>query len=315
MTTLNHKKDNQNTVKPLINPILDSSTDVIEPFSKFKNSIDLDIKPVSSNFSINKTKKPFNVWSFALTLLGNLILISALSILILKLFVFQQVEVDGLSMYPNFNDHDYLLMNSIDKNFGRGQVVALYANDKFAYRATHELNPYDSYMARFDCGNPCNAKFFLKRIVGLPGEEIEVANGDVIIYNKENPSGAVLKEDYIPQSTKDSMKRTNYHFAKTRVPDGKFFVMGDNRTNSTDSRVIGAIADYAIFGKQVVRLGNFVNHKTDAVKPGANDLEIFITNFKNNIWNPFESYKPFDLPKFDFTPVPEEDKPLLTRNQ
>ena len=293
MTTINLKKDNNIEPKPLINPILDSSPSILEPFSKFKNSIEPALKPVSENFSIDKakSKKKFSVWGLALTILGNSILVLALLMLVLKLFVFQQVEVDGLSMYPNFNDRDYLMMNSIDKNFERGQVVALYSNDKFAYRATHELNPYDAYMARFDCGNPCNAKFFLKRIIGLPGEELEVANGDVIIYNQQNPAGAILKEDYIPQSTKDKMKNINYHFAKVRVPEGKFFVMGDNRTNSTDSRVIGTIADYAIFGKQIVRIGNFTNNKG----------------------NPLDTFKWFDLPKYDFTAISEEDKPLLTK--
>jgi signal peptidase I len=293
MTTINLKKDNQTEPKPLINPILDSSPANLESFPKFKNSIEPEVKPVSENFSIDKAKakKRFSALGFALTVLGNLVLISALAILILKLFVFQQVEVDGLSMYPNFNDRDYLMMNSIDKNFERGQVVALYSNDKFAYRATHELNPYDSYMARFDCGNPCNAKFFLKRIIGLPGEEIEVANGDVIIYNKENPTGAIIKEDYITQNIKDNMKRMNYHFAKIKIPENKFFVMGDNRTNSTDSRVIGTIADYAIFGKQVVRIGNFTN----------------------NNGNPLDTYKWFELPKYQYQPISEEDKVLLTK--
>jgi signal peptidase I len=315
MTTLNLKKDNQDNSKPLINPILDSSSTILEPFPKFKNSFEPEVKPISDNFKIEKAKSKtgFNLFNLLFTILGNLILVSAVALLILKLFVFQQVEVDGLSMLPNFNDRDYLLMNSIDKNFVRGQVVALYSNDKFAYRATHELNPYDAYMARFDCGNPCNAKFFLKRIIGLPGEELEVANGNVIIYNKENPSGAVLKEDYIPQETKDKMKNINYHFAKVRVPEGKYFVMGDNRTNSTDSRVLGAIADYAIFGKQVVRIGNFVNNKIEQTSPNDNQVSKFITDIKNRFVVPFESYKSFDLPSYDFGSIPEEDKVLLSK--
>jgi signal peptidase I len=288
MTTVNLKKDNQIVSKPLVNPILDSTSTNVDPFPKFKNSIEPEIK-LSDRFNEKGVKKlkQFNTTSVILTTLGNLILVSALAILILKLFVFQQVEVEGLSMYPNFNDRDYLMMNSIDKDFERGRVVALYSNDKFAYKATHDINPYDAYMSRFDS----TAKFFLKRIIGLPNEEIEVANGDVIIYNKENPNGAVLKENYIPQSTKDKMKAINYHFAKTRVPEGKFFVMGDNRTNSTDSRVIGAIADYAIFGKQVVRIGNFIN----------------------NNGNPLDTYTWFNLPKYEYLQIPEEDKALLTK--
>jgi signal peptidase I len=315
MTTVNTKKNNQIESKPLVNPILDNSTTTLDPFPKFKNSFEPEVKPISDNFKIEKAKSKsgFNFWSLLLTVLGNFVLVSALCLLILKLFVFQQVEVDGISMLPNFNDRDYLLMNSIDKNFVRGQVVALYSNDKFAYRATHELNPYDSYMARFDCGNPCNAKFFLKRIVGLPGEELEVANGNVIIYNSQNPSGAVLKEDYIPQDTKDKMKNVNYHFAKVRVPEGKYFVMGDNRTNSTDSRVIGTIADYAIFGKQVLRAGNFVNHKVQTPDSNDNAFDKFIIDLKNRFVNPFQSFKTFDLPRYEFSPIPEEDRVLLSK--
>jgi signal peptidase I len=296
MTTKILKKTEDQEPKPLINPILQENPDVqSEPvFPKYTNSFEPEVQPVEkySTEEIKKLKR-FNLAGLILTVLGNLIVITLLSIFLIKIFVLQQVEVDGLSMFPNYNDRDFLLMNTIDKNLPRGQVVALYSNDKFAYKATHEMNPFDAYFARLDCKSPndCNAKFFLKRIVGLPGEEIEVANGDVIIYNKENPTGSVLKEDYIPQSTKDSMKKTNYHFAKTAIPEGKFFVMGDNRTNSTDSRVIGSIADYAIFGKQVVRVGNFVNNKSGA----------------------FDTYKWFDLPKYDFNAIPDEDKALSTK--
>ncbi len=314
MTTLNFKKkDNLSTI-PKINPILDDSYTELESFPKFKNSIEIDSKLISKSSVSSKIKtiKKFSIWGYILTILGNGILILTLTLLILKLFVFQQVEVDGSSMLPNFNDRDYLIMNSIDKNFERGQVVALYANDKFAYKATHELNPFDSYMARFDCGNPCNAKFYLKRIIGLPNEEIEVINGDVIIYNKQNPKGLILLEDYISQDTRDLMKKMNYHFDKTPIPAGKFFVMGDNRTNSTDSRIIGSISDYAIFGKQVLRVGNFIHNK-GSLNNNSKQPDPSSQSFLNNLSDAFETYKWFDLPKYTFSQNSYEDKNFVTK--
>jgi signal peptidase I len=317
MTTVNPQKKIEESLTPLVNPILqeDFATKTEVDFPKYKNSFEPEL-----NLSDTKagSKKPYKMSKMKiagtiLSVIANLILISLFTLLILKLFVFQQVEVDGASMNPNFADKDFLVMNLVDKNFERGRVVALYSNDKFAYRATHDLNPWDAYMAKFDCGNPCNAKFYLKRVIGLPGEEIEVANGDVIIYNKENPTGAVLKEDYIPQETKDKMKSMKFHFAKTKIPEGKYFVMGDNRTNSTDSRVIGAIADYAIFGKQNLRLGNFTN--SNGCSNGS-DKDDFITSFNNSICRikaPFSTFKTFDLPKYDFLDIPDDDRALMVK--
>jgi signal peptidase I len=293
MTTTNPNKLTDLDPKPLVNPILqdDIINQDIPEFAKYQNSFEPDVKiNTKTGSKAIKQNGAMRVMGFVLTILGNLIVVSVLVVLILKIFVFQQVEVDGLSMYPNFNDKDLLMMNSIDKGFDRGQVVALYAKDDFAQKVA-KMNFFDQYMARFDCGNPCNAKFYLKRVIGLPGEQVEVANGDVIIYNKENPNGSVLKEDYIPQTTKDTMKKSNYHFSRVFVPEGKYFVMGDNRTNSTDSRVIGSISNYAIFGKHNFRVGNFTNNNGNAL----------------------DSFGVFGLPKYDFLEIPEEDKLLMSK--
>jgi signal peptidase I len=296
MTTVNPQKKIEESLTPLVNPILqdDFATKNIVDFPKYQNSFEPELNLENDKVGSKKSTKrsSMQIAGLILSVIANLILISLFALVILKLFVFQQVEVDGASMLPNFHDKDFLVMNLIDKNIERGRVVAIHSNDKFAYKIAHDMNPFDAYMSKFDC-NPgsCNAKFYLKRAIGLPGEEIEVTNGDVIIYNKDYPNGAVLKEDYISKETKDKMKATSYHFAKTKIPEGKYFVMGDNRTNSTDSRVIGPIADYALFGKQVFRLGNFVSFKESG----------------------FETYKWFDLPKYDFHDIPTEDRALMTK--
>jgi signal peptidase I len=203
--------------------------------------------------------KPNPVITF-FEIIGNIFWLILLVIVILRLFVYQQVQVDGLSMYPNYNDREMLLMNQLDKSFNRGQVVAVYAHRNFADQVTHQMNPIQSYFARFDCNQPrsqlesdCKAKFYLKRIIGLPNEEIEIVGGTVIIYNQANPQGAILGENYIPESTRQLENMRAYYLPKTKIPANEYFLMGDNRRNSMDSREVGTFVDYAIFGQENLR--------------------------------------------------------------
>lgn len=168
----------------------------------------------------------FNFWSF---LFWSIIII----ILALKLIVFQQVTVVGDSMNPSFNNGELLLVNQINNDFQRGYVVAVYEDETVSKNA--------NYFTRY------SATFFLKRIVGLPGEEIEIIGSNVIIYNDQFPNGAVLDEPYIPDSTKTTEDRSTY-YPRTRIPEGEYFVLGDNRSNSTDSRVRGSFPRYSMFG-------------------------------------------------------------------
>ncbi len=207
-----------------------------------------------------KNLRPNPFFTF-LEVIGNLFWILILLIIILRVFVYQQVQVDGLSMFPNYTDKEYLLMNQLDKNFHRGQVVAVFAHRKFANEVAHKMNPIQGYLARFDCNNPqsrqeeeCHAKFYLKRIIGLPGEEIEIVGGNVVIYNKENPQGTVLVESYIPKTTFEQEETRSYYLPKTKIPEKEYFLMGDNRSNSMDSRAVGTFADYAIFGQENFRI-------------------------------------------------------------
>gem|GEM_PF-571810 len=160
----------------------------------------------------------------------------AVTLLGLKLFVYQQVTVVGESMLPSYEDGQLLMVNQLDKNHQRGQVVAVYADENVAKTA--------DYFTRF------SARFFLKRIIGLPGESIEIIDSNVIIYNKESPNGVVLNEPYITSEIKRTEKLRNYYYPKTEITKDHFFLMGDNRSNSTDSRnkTLGAVPEYSLFG-------------------------------------------------------------------
>jgi signal peptidase I len=225
-----------------------------------------------------------------LELVGNIFWILILLFIVLRVFVYQQVQVDGLSMYPNYNDKEYLLMNQLDKNFRRGQVVAVFAHRNFADQVTHQMNPIQGYLARFNCDNPasrseeeCKARFYLKRIVGLPGEEIEIVGGTVIIYNKEYPQGTVLKEEYISNQTLKQEESRSFYFPRTKIQDKEYFLMGDNRSNSMDSRIVGTFAEYAIFGQENFKIYPFKNFSLPnyAFSPITTDLKEKLSQNKN----------------------------------
>ncbi len=182
-------------------------------------------------------KKELNIWVF----LGSCVWIFLIIMVVLRIFVFQQVSVVGASMEPNYFTGQLLFVNQIGNDFERGQVVAAYDNDTVAADA--------NYFTRFSAGT----RFLLKRVIGLPGEEIELIGSKVIIYNDEFPDGFILNEDYISEKTKLKQESEDYYFPRTIIEKDHYFLMGDNRNNSTDSRRKGSFSDYAVLGYETVR--------------------------------------------------------------
>ena len=143
-----------------------------------------------------------------------------------RYFLIQPFFVEGASMEPNFETGQYLLIDEISYNFksvSRGEVVV------FHY-------PLDT------------SKYYIKRIIGLPGETIEVKNGKVIIYNSENSDGVVLAEDYLPQNL------TTGGQIKKKLGADEYYVLGDNRPLSSDSRIWGTLPKNDIVGRVWVRV-------------------------------------------------------------
>lgn len=178
------------------------------------------------------------------SLLGTLGIIIAAPIvaLFLTLFVFQSYEVDGPSMETTLENHDRLLVLKLPVTFSklankdyipnRGDVII------FNTSAIH------------DGVNDTGKKQLIKRVIGLPGDRVVVKDGVVTVYNSENPNG------FNPD------KAGGWHDAIVTTPgstdvlvgEGEVFVLGDNRTNSTDSRVIGTVPSSDIVGKLIFRI-------------------------------------------------------------
>jgi signal peptidase I len=138
--------------------------------------------------------------------------------LLIIVFLYQPVKVEGTSMSPLLSDQERIFINKFVYHFEpieRGDVVV------FWY-------PLD------------RSKSFIKRVVGLPGDTIEIRSGHLYIDGKE------LAEPYVPSSYLDD---SNY--GPLTVPRGQYFVMGDHRDSSNDSRVFGPVPRRFVYGKAV----------------------------------------------------------------
>ena len=164
---------------------------------------------------------------------AKLVIISLIIIVPLRYFVIQPFFVLGASMKPTFENGDYLIVDEISYELGnpkRGDVVV------FKY-------PYDT------------SQYYIKRIIGLPGEIVEFKDGRVIIKNKDNPNGFSVDEAYLSDS------KETFGGSPVTLGFNEYFVLGDNRVASSDSRRWGALKDEFLIGKVWMRVFPFNDFK------------------------------------------------------
>jgi signal peptidase I len=159
----------------------------------------------------NTLRREIRVWT------RDLLIAIGLALIII-VFLYQPVKVEGTSMAPLLSDQERIFINKFVYRFEpiqRGDVVV------FWY-------PLDG------------SKSFIKRIVGLPGEMVEIRQGRVYA------NGKVVPEPYVPPQYEDFSD-----FGPVRLPRDSYFVMGDHRISSNDSRVFGPVARHYIYGRAV----------------------------------------------------------------
>lgn len=153
-------------------------------------------------------------------------IVVALSIfVVIYLFILQPHEIKGSSMEPNFHNNEYILTDKISYRFKdpqRGNIIVFKA----------PKNPDIDY---------------IKRIIGLPGESVKIEKGDVYVNDQK------LKEQYIHDKSLLFPGSFMQEGVSVTVPPGEYFVMGDNRPHSSDSREFGPIPKNSIIGKAFVR--------------------------------------------------------------
>ncbi|MGH9947184.1 MAG: signal peptidase I [Pyrinomonadaceae bacterium] len=192
------------------------------------------------------------IWIEGLRLFRDVFLIIVVFILI-GVFAVQPVVVEGTSMVPQLHDGERLLVNKLvyykieSVSWGhieRGDIVVFW----------YPKEPDKSYV---------------KRVIGLPGETVEVRDGRVFIDSRE------LKEDYLDYEHNQSLPT----WPAKRVDDHYYFVMGDNRDNSSDSRYWGLVPEKYVYGKAFFRYWKpqdmgFLEHGSydEGAQPHLNDL-------------------------------------------
>lgn len=152
-------------------------------------------------------------------------LIALIIVIPIRMFIAQPFIVSGASMEETFQSGEYLIVDQLSYRFHepeRGDVVI------FRY-------PKDP------------SKFFIKRVIGLPGETITIDGNQVTISNDETPTSFVLDEPYI--NTMDIPSNLT-----EELGDREYFVMGDNRDQSSDSRAWGVLQEERIIGRAYLRL-------------------------------------------------------------
>lgn len=134
-----------------------------------------------------------------------------LFIVILRIFVITPIRVDGISMNDTLQNGEIMLLKKYDKSFDRFDIVVF---------------------------NFKNVRL-IKRVIGLPGEHVTFKNNKLYINDKE------VKQDMITKETNDfDLSQLGIEV----IPDGYYFVVGDNRGDSTDSRIIGLVSEKDILG-------------------------------------------------------------------
>ena len=184
-----------------------------------------------------------------------IIVLSLIIVLPIRAYIAQPYIVDGASMNNTFQNGNYLIVNEISYKFNppqRGQVIVLKAPPAaLALQKEATTSNVD----------------YIKRIIGLPGETVEINGDQVTIVNAANPNGEVLNEPYI--YIDNSLGDSPFSNLKETITlkAGQYFVMGDNRHNSSDSRLWGILPQANIIGDVAFRLFPFNEIAKD---PGQN---------------------------------------------
>lgn len=143
----------------------------------------------------------------------------------IRAFVAQPFIVSGHSMDPTFADGEYLIVDEISYRFhapARGDVIV--------FRPPQDEN-----------------RFYIKRVIGLPGETVTIEGATVIIQNESGDESFPLEEPYIQKPGRDGKRSWT-------LKNDEYFVMGDNRRESSDSRSWGALPEHEIVGRAYLRL-------------------------------------------------------------
>lgn len=191
--------------------------------------------PVDTPISDEPADRP--LWRRLLGFTVSWVIIPGLLVFIIHNFVFQAWYVDGESMEPTLQNGDYLIVSKFDVTWHK------------LTNSTDKLDLSRGDIVIFQPPTTSSEIHYIKRVIGLPGETVQVKDGKVTIFNAEHPNGFTLDESYVGGIALEGD-------LKTTVQPGEIFAIGDNRNRnaSLDSRIIGPIPINHIVGTASLRL-------------------------------------------------------------
>ena len=198
-------------------------------------------EPIAIKEEKNNQENYQGVGGFILEII-KIIALAFIIIVPIRVFLFQPFFVQGSSMEPNFEDGQYLIVNELgyketDLNIG--------SNNLFAVKPFKEAARQSVVVFRYPLDQ---SKFFIKRVIGLPGETVQIKDNQVIIFNKQHPNGFVLNESaYLSSDVITNQDQT------VQLGPDQYFVMGDNREFSSDSRAWGPVPVSDLIGEVELR--------------------------------------------------------------
>jgi len=208
---------------------MEKSPEEIEKVTEKKEEDDSASNQLN-NLSLDGSNAAKDFFAFMLDL-GKTAAIVFVIAFLLRYFAVQPYIVDGESMRPTYQNREYLLAEKVSYLIGqpkRGDVIV------FNYPKNPRVN-------------------YIKRIIGLPNETVKIINSKITIINAENPNGLVLTEDYLPPDFKTLTPEVTGDFVK-KLGNDEYFVLGDNREHSSDSREWGVLPRNLIVGRSWVTL-------------------------------------------------------------
>ncbi|MBT4941778.1 MAG: signal peptidase I [Candidatus Magasanikbacteria bacterium] len=192
----------------------------------FKEEIEQDNANTQEDFTGGSSTQSMALNAIGLFFLEviKIVVLAAITVGIVRYFLFKPFYVKGESMVPNFQPSDYLIIDELSYRFRppqRGEAIV--------FRAPMQVQK----------------DYYLKRVIGLPGERIQVEDNKIIVFNEEHPKGVLVKEEYIIEETPGSVSYV--------LGEDQYFVLGDNRDASYDSRRFGPIHKDTIVGRTWIR--------------------------------------------------------------
>lgn len=189
----------------------------------------------------DEPKKGLSSYRHLLSTIG-VIIAAPLIALIMVTSVFQVYEVDGQSMESTLHDNDRLVVLKVPRTWA-SITGGNYIPDRYNIIVFNQIGQQDFYGERQ----------LIKRVVGLPGDRVVISKGIVKVYNDEHSQGYNVDKQGPEQAATENTSGN----VDITVPDNEVFVLGDNRQNSSDSRVFGTVPVDQIVGKLSIRFYPF----------------------------------------------------------